>query len=140
MNQKIILAATLLGLSLGLTAPVEAGHFTRIYQVTMTPSIGLPFTDCMRFNVPAAGDLTIDLLFVPVIYRHGGLNTQLLKFKAVTTGDGFEIMFFGTFGQDLTGEAVSDGGATFTFTGVLNPACSVLAAAAAGPTASPWRQ
>ena len=93
------------------------------FSVTVKSSFGTTFTDCYRFDVPGAGDLTIDLLGQVITYRHGQLDDPDAseRFKAVSrSGQLLAIMFFGEEIQaleELTGEAVNEFGDTFVFSG-----------------------
>jgi hypothetical protein len=95
----------------------------RTFRVTVKTSFGTTFTDCYRFDVPNPGDLTIDLLFQTLTYRHGQLDEADVqsRFKAVSRfGQPLAIMFFGEEIQaleQLTAEAVSELGDTFVFSG-----------------------
>ena len=100
------------------------GH---IYRVTVKSSFGTTFTDCFRFDVPALGFLTIDGLGPPIIYRHRQLDEIRLQFKAVSRfGQPLSIMFYGEEVEgleQLNGQAVSEQGATFVFSGPEVPSC-----------------
>ena len=93
------------------------------FKVTVKSSFGTSFTDCYRFDVPGAGDLTIDLLGQVITYRFGQLNEPeaSVRFKAVSRfGQPLSIMFFGEEVEaleELTGEAVNEFGDTFVFSG-----------------------
>jgi len=95
----------------------------RTFRVTVKSSFGTTFTDCFRFDVPGAGDLTIDLLGQVITYRHGQLDDPdaSSRFKAVSRFlQPLSIMFFGEEIQaleQLTGEAVNEFGDTFVFSG-----------------------
>jgi len=119
-----------------------SGH---IYQVTVKSSFGTTFTDCYRFDIPQPGFLTIDLLGQAIRYSHGQLDPlpPLIptSFKAVSLfGQPLSIMFFGEEVEGLerlNGEAVSEFGDTFVFSGLEVPACVLTLDPAAG---SPYRQ
>jgi hypothetical protein len=93
------------------------------FRVTVKTSFGTTFTDCYRFDVPVAGSLTIDLLSQVLTYRHGQLDEAdaRSRFKAVSRfGQPLSIMFYGEeieALEQLTGEAVSEFGDTFVFSG-----------------------
>src|SRR5215510_4786168 len=93
----------------------------KTFRVTVKSSFGTTFTDCFRFDFPGAGDLTIDLLFQVITYRHGQLDTVDTRFKAVSrSGEPLAIMFFGEeieALEQLTGEVVNEFGDTFVFSG-----------------------
>jgi hypothetical protein len=101
--------------------PSPAGE---TFSVTVKSSFGTSFTDCYRFDVPGAGDLTIDLLGQVITYRFGQLNEPeaSVRFKAVSRfGQPLSIMFFGEEVEaleELTGEAVNEFGDTFVFSGL----------------------
>ena len=93
-----------------------AGPSNTIYQVTVVSSFGTTFTDCFRFDTPGMGDLTIDGLGPAITYRHGQLDSNSERFKAVSRfGQPLSIMFFG--------EAVNEFGDTFVFSGTSNATC-----------------
>jgi hypothetical protein len=97
------------------------------YRVKVVSSFETTFTDCYRFDTPDPGDLSIDLLFQVITYRHGQLDTVQSRFKAVSrTGQALSIMFFGeaidALGQ-LVGEAVNEFGDTFVFSGRTEEEC-----------------
>ena len=114
-------------LTLGLTPPSNAqpdGTPTgETFSVTVKSSFGTTFADCFRFDVPGAGDLTIDGLGQVITYRHGQLDEPeaSANFKAVSrSGQPLAIMFFGAEVEaleELTGEAVNEFGDTFVFSG-----------------------
>ncbi len=141
MKRTKIFAAvtfTVLLLVLAISSPGRAGHINATYEVTVLPSFGGSFTDCFRFDDPVSGDLTIDLLFDTITYRHGGLDTNRSEWKAVTRSDDFEIMFFGRFPRHrIRGEALSEFGDTFLLSGFRNDNCSVLEPEAL--TSNPYR-
>jgi hypothetical protein len=93
----------------------------KTFRVTVKSSFGTTFTDCYRFDVPVAGSLTIDQLFQVITYRQGQLNTVDTRFKSVSRGfQPLSIMFYGEeieALEQLTGEAVSEFGDTFVFSG-----------------------
>jgi hypothetical protein len=94
----------------------------RTFRVTVKSSFGTTFTDCFRFDVPAAGDLTIDGLLGQVsTYRHGQLDTVDTQFKAVSrAGALLSIMHYGEeieALEQLTGQSVNGFGDTFVFSG-----------------------
>src|SRR5215469_15552935 len=95
---------------------VPAGPSNTIYQVTVVSSFGTTFTDCFRFDTPGMGDLTSDALGPAITYRHGQLDSNSERFKAVSRfGQPLSIMFFG--------EAVNEFGDTFVFSGTSNATC-----------------
>src|SRR5215831_3037320 len=99
----------------------------KTFRVTVKSSFGATFTDCFRFDAPNPGDLTIDQLFQTITYRHGQLDTVDTRFKAVSrSGQPLAIMFYGeeidALAQ-LTGEAVSEFGDTFVFSGPETSPC-----------------
>ena len=104
-----------------------AGPSNTIYQVTVVSSFGTTFTDCFRFDTPGMGDLTIDGLGPAITYRHGQLDSNSERFKAVSRfGQPLSIMFFGEAVDALNrlnGEAVSEFGDTFVFSGTSTVAC-----------------
>jgi hypothetical protein len=106
---------------------VTAGPDDTTYRVRVVSSFGTTFTDCFRFDTPNPGDLTIDLLFQVITYRHGQLDTLEERFKAVSRSfQPLAIMFFGEAVDPLdvlTGEAVNEFGDTFVFTGPSDAAC-----------------
>jgi len=104
-----------------LISNTYANPTDRTFRVTVKSSFGTTFTDCYRFDLD--GNLTIDLLFQTLTYRHGQLDEADVqsRFKAVSRfGQPLAIMFFGEEIQaleQLTGEAVSEFGDTFVFSG-----------------------
>jgi hypothetical protein len=107
-------------------APISDAHADptgNTFRVTVKTSFGTTFTDCYRFDVPVAGSLTIDLLSQLLTYRHGQLDEAdaRSRFKAVSRfGQPLSIMFYGEeieALEQLTGEAVSEFGDTFVFSG-----------------------
>jgi hypothetical protein len=120
-------------------APTTYAEVTgRTYQVTVKSSFGTTFNDCFRFDVPLAGDLTINGLGQTITYRHGQLDTVNTSFKAVTRGgQAFSIMFYGQEVEaleQLTGEAVSTFGDTFVFSGQETASCVAALADPLGPS------
>jgi hypothetical protein len=113
-------------LTLGL-APLSNAYATptgETFRVTVKSSFGTTFTDCYRFDFPNAGDLTIDLLGQVITWRQGQLDDPdaSVRFKAVSRSrQPLAIMFFGeeiVVLEQLTGEAVSEFGDTFVFSGL----------------------
>jgi len=108
-----------------------AGPSNTTYQEMVVSSFGTSFTDCFRFDTPGMGDLTIDGLGPAITYRHGQLDTNSEKFKAVSrSGQPLSIMFFGEAVDPLSrlnGEAVSEFGDTFVFSGTSVAACPTVA-------------
>jgi hypothetical protein len=124
----VVLTTVLTGglVLLSIVPEVIAGHVHRTYRVEVVSSFGTTFTDCFRFDTPRSGDLSLDLLPYILIYRHGRLAKVRSRFNAVTRDHVFEIMFFGQFINPLkhmTGEGVSEEGATFVFSGQRDDAC-----------------
>src|SRR6266849_3747224 len=118
-------AAFALGLApISSTPPDVTG---KVFHVTVVSSFGTTFGDCFRFDVPAAGDLSIDGLGQVITYGHGQLNTGGTRLKAVSrSGQPLSIMFYGeevTALTQLTGEAVSEFGDTFVFSGPETMTC-----------------
>ena len=122
----------------------------KTFRVTVKSSFGTTFTDCYRFDVPVAGSLTIDLLGQVITYRHGQLDTVDTRFKSVSRFlQPLSIMFYGEeieALEQLTGEAVSEFGDTFVFSGPeTGPStspqlCVAGAASGASAGASPYQQ
>ena len=106
---------------------LPAGPSNTIYGVMIVSSFGTNFTDCFRFDNPGPGDLSIDGLGQTITYRHGQLDTNSERFKAVSrSGQALAIMFFGEAVDPLNrlnGEAVNEFGDTFVFSGTSNPTC-----------------
>jgi hypothetical protein len=124
-----VLTGTLFFISI---APrVIAGPDNTTYRVRVVSSFGTIFNDCFRFDTPNPGDLTIDLLFQVITYRHGQLDTAEERFKAVSRSfQPLAIMFFGEAIDPLdllTGEAVNEFGDTFVFTGRSVTTCLPVA-------------
>jgi hypothetical protein len=119
MLTGLTIVALVAGLALISSAYAQVTGKT--FRVTVKSSFGTTFTDCFRFNVPSAGDLTVDELFQVITYRHGQLDTVDTRFKAVSrSGQPLAIMFFGEeieALEQLTGEAVNEFGDTFVFSG-----------------------
>jgi len=122
------------------------GH---IFRVTVKSSFGTTFTDCFRFDVPAPGALTIDgFPFGPVTYRHGQLDQDVFRFKAVSLNDfrslqPISIMWFGEEVEgleQLNGEAVNEFGDTFVFSGPEVPSCIRTLEAGVSLADNPYRQ
>jgi hypothetical protein len=115
----LIFAASGLGFAPVNATPADVTGKT--FNVTVVSSFGTTFTDCFRFDSPAAGDLTIDGLGQTVTYGHGQLDAVGTRFKAVSRfGQPLSIMFYGEETTALTllnGEAVSEAGATFVYSG-----------------------
>jgi hypothetical protein len=105
----------------------KPGPDNRTYRVRVVSSFGTEFIDCYRFDTPSPGELTIDLLFQTITYRHGQLDTVQADFKAVSlSGQALSIMFFGTAVDPLArlnGEAVNEFGDTFVFSGQEDKDC-----------------
>ena len=142
--RRIALVAVLLSGFLLITGqPAMATHITETYKVDVTQWDGtdfFSFTACLRFNSPAAGDLTVvslDPVGVPVAtfvltWRHQDLDTKLNRFQAVrnytdipagsTVGT---FMIFGGFkGVLVGGQGVNDSGGTYEFLGSENAKCA----------------
>ena len=136
-------------LTLGL-APLSntyANPTGNTFSVTVKSSFGTTFTDCFRFDVPGAGDLTIDLLRQVVTYRHGQLDAPdaSARFKAVSRSrQPLAIMHFGEeieALEQLTGEAVNEFGDTFVFSGPeTGPSTSPRLCVASGTAGDYWYQ
>ena len=120
-----VLTGTLFFISIAPRA--IAGPDQTTYRVRVASSFGTLFTDCFRFDTPNTGDLSIDGLFQVLTYRHGQLDVVIERFKAVSRSfDSLAIMFFGEAIDPLnflTGEAVSEFGDTFVFTGRRDANC-----------------
>jgi hypothetical protein len=108
-----------LGVALGNVAHAQVTGHT--FRVAVQSSFGATFIDCFRFDVPGAGDLTVDQLGQVLTYRRGQLDTVDVRFKSVSrSGQPLGIMFFGEEVEALeilTGEAVNEFGDTFVFSG-----------------------
>jgi hypothetical protein len=106
---------------LALISSAYAQVTGKTFRVTVKSSFGTTFTDCFRFDFSNPGDLTINLLFQTITYRHGQLDTVDTRFKAVSrSGQPLSIMFYGEeieALEQLTGEGVSEFGDTFVFSG-----------------------
>src|SRR5262245_37919 len=108
---------------LTLISDAHANPTGNTFRVTVKTSFGTTFTDCFRFDSPNPGDLTIDLLFQTLTYRHGQLDEvdARSRFKAVSRFlQPLSIMFFGEeieALEQLTGESVNEFGDTFVFSG-----------------------
>jgi hypothetical protein len=139
-------------LTLGL-APLSntyANPTGNTFSVTVKSSFGTTFTDCYRFDVPGAGDLTIDLLGQVITYRHGQLDNPDARvaserFKAVSRSrQPLAIMFYGEeieALEELTGEAVNEFGDTFVFAGPeTGPSTSPRLCVASGTTGDYYYQ
>ena len=99
------------------------------YEAQVESSFGTTFTDCFRFNVPDPKNLLIDNFGVPLLFRFGDLNQNKDQFQAITltrSGAPFAIMFHGRFGafDRFSGQAVTELGDTFVFSGQRNDLCS----------------
>jgi hypothetical protein len=123
---KRIVALTVLSFAafavgLALISSAYAQVTGKTFRVTVKSSFGTTFTDCFRFDFPNPGDLTIDLLFQTITYRHGQLDTVDTSFKAVSrSGQPLSIMVYGEeieALEQLTGEGVNEFGNTFVFSG-----------------------
>lgn len=126
MSRAARIIVVVLGYVLATVEPAHADHVAATYKVFVRVSDGTTFTDCLHFDDPAIGRLTVDGLGT-LTYRHGGLDSAHNRFKAVTRGPGFETMLFGTFRSNLRqlqGEALDELGATYVFTGRRNASCS----------------
>lgn len=140
MNKVTSYGMTAVVWSLFAVAPAHAAPTT--HEVTVQSSFGTTFTDCFRFDTPAVGDLTIDLLGSVLTSRGGERDTVGGRFKAVTRDDAFEIMFFGRFrdrrAQLEGGEAVNEFGDTCIFLGHINEACSTTASTGTERKVNPY--
>lgn len=104
--------------------PVQA-DINASFEVKMKSSFGTIFMECLHFDDPGSGDLTIDGLGQTLTYAHGKQDsvhgTGQIRFKSVTRGkDDFEISFFGKImkpGNRIFGEAVAEDGNSYNFTG-----------------------
>jgi hypothetical protein len=123
---KRIVALTVLSFAafavgLALISSAYAQVTGKTFRVMVKSSFGTTFTDCFRFDFPNPGDLTIDLLFQTITYRHGQLDTVDTSFKAVSrSGQPLSIMVYGEeieALEQLTGEGVNEFGNTFVFSG-----------------------
>jgi hypothetical protein len=134
---KRIAALTVVTLGFVLIGSTYADVTGNTYHVTVVSSFGTTFTDCFRFDVPGAGDLSIDGLGQTITYRHGQLDAIGPSFKAVSRfGQPLSIMFHGEELSGLTqlnGQAVNEFGDTFVFSGPLAPSCPMTPA-----TTSPY--
>jgi hypothetical protein len=151
INVLIVLSFAVSALALAPLSSTYAQVTGKTFRVIVVSSFGTTFPDCFRFDTPNTGDLTIDQLFQVVTYRHGQLDTVDTQFKSVSrSGQPLSIMFYGEeieAVEQLTGEAVSEFGDTFVFTGpetgpstspelcVVGP--GVGASAGASPRTSP---
>ena len=116
----VVLSFAALALGIAPISSIYAEVTGRIFRVTVKSNFGTTFTDCFRFDVPALGALTIDgFPFGPVTYRHGQLDQDVFRFKAVSRSlQPFSIMWFGEEVEgleQLNGEAVNEFGSTFVF-------------------------
>ena len=133
-----IASFTVLVFGLGLIASSYAQVTGRIFRVHVISSFGTSFGDCFRFDVPSPGLLTIDGLGQTITYRLGQLNQVPTSFKAVSRfGQPLSIMFSGDeiiALQQLNGEALSEFGNTFVFSGLQTATCvpGVVTSAATG--------
>src|SRR5262245_27840596 len=129
---KRIVALTVLSIAvfaLGI-APISSIYAEvpfHIFRVTVKSSFGTTFTDCFRFDLPNSGSMTIDGIGPPITYLVVQLNQDVFRFKAVSRFlQPLSIMFFGEEVEgleQLNGEAVSEFGDTFVFSGPEVPTC-----------------
>lgn len=107
--------------------PALADVTGNTYHVTVVSSFGTTFTDCFRFDNPGPGMLNIDLLGFPITYVHGQLDAVGTRFKSVSrSGQPLSIAFNGEELTALTllnGEAVSESGDSFVFSGAQELPC-----------------
>lgn len=141
MNKIAGLAILVLGL-----APFSLTHAQvtgKTFKVTVKSSFGTNFTDCLRFDNPQPGQLTIDLLSQTITYRHGQLDKVKTRFKAVSQfAQSLSIMYYGEEVEaleQLNGEAVNEFGDTFVFSGHEEHTCNAISGASSLAT-SPWRR
>jgi hypothetical protein len=91
-----IAALTILVLGLAPFSQTHAQVTGKTFKVTVKSSFGTTFTDCFRFDNPEPGQLTIDLLFQTITYRHGQLDQVKTRFKAVSLfAQPLSIMYYG---------------------------------------------
>src|SRR5215469_2240526 len=140
MNRIAALAILILGL-----APFSQTHAQvtgKTFKITVKSSFGTTFTDCFRFDNPDPGQLTIDLLFQTITYRHGQLDKVKTRFKAVSLfAQSLSIMYYGEEIEalkQLNGEAVSEFGDTFEFTGHEERNCNTTFVSPSVAASSPW--
>lgn len=135
-----IVALTILVLGLAPFSQTNAQVTGKTFGVTVKSSFGTTFTDCFRFDNPQPGQLTIDTLGQTVTYRHGQLNQVATRFKAVSQfAQPLSIMFYGEeieALEQLNGEAVSEFGDTFVFSGREERTCRTTTLSVGS---SPWR-
>src|SRR5262250_1658285 len=138
-----IAALTILVLGLAPFSQTHAQVTRKTFKVTVKSSFGTTFTDCFRFDNPEPGQLTVDLLFQTITYRHGQLDKVKTSFKAVSLfAQSLSIMYYGEEVdalEQLNGEAVSEFGDTFVFSGHIERTCN---ANSVSPSValSPWRR
>jgi len=141
MNRIAVLTILILGLA--AFSQTHAQVTGKTFKVTVKSSFGTTFTDCFRFDNPDPGQLTIDLLFQTITYRHGQLDKVKTSFKAVSLfGQSLSIMYDGEeieALEHLNGEAVNEFGDTFVFAGHEEHTCNAISGASS-VTSSPWRQ
>jgi hypothetical protein len=138
-----IAALTILILGLAPFSQTQAQVTGKTFKVTVKSSFGTTFTDCFRFDNPDPGQLSVDLLFQTITYRHGQLDKVKTRFKAVSLfGQSLSIMYYGEEMEaleQLNGEAVNEFGDTFVFSGHQDRACTAISGASS-VTSSPYRQ
>jgi len=137
-----IAAITILVLGLAPFSQTHAQVTRKTFKVTVKSSFGTTFTDCFRFDNPEPGQLTIDMLAQTITYRHGQLDHVKTRFKAVSLfAQPLSIMFYGEEVEaleQLNGEAVSEFGDTFVFSGHEERTCNTTSGSSVG--SSPWRR
>ncbi len=121
-TQMAAIAALVLA---SVALPAQADHVRRTYEVVVRSSAGTTFMDCFRFDRPQSTVLTIDGIG-SILYAHGGLGNRLKHFKGVGAAGDAAISFFGRFTgkfRRISGEAVTNGGVAFVFSGRRRERC-----------------
>jgi hypothetical protein len=114
------------------------------YAVTVQASFGTEFSDCFIFGND--GVLTVLGLGIPQAFDQKNLGESKVFWQSVTYSDfGFSIAFSGMVAGNekdgmIKGDAVSEFGDTFSFTGRPADCAGFVAASATVAASSPWMQ
>jgi len=127
VKSRIILAFILvMGLiSFPVASMAGPNGDTEIFKVWVKEENGEKFPDCYRFG--SDGILTIDELGFPLVWDYNKLGTSKFRWQSTSTDESpFGIAFSGIkFWLGVSGDAINDGGETFTFKGKRVKECSV---------------
>ncbi|MEH2233433.1 MAG: hypothetical protein V7K71_27985 [Nostoc sp.] len=123
----------LLGQTMLLALPVQAGVEGKSYDVNFQSSQGDNFTACLEFNANGSS-LSFDRMDATATYSRTNLGRDQRNWQAVTNPNSEEsIALSGQVKRDLvpdrriSGNAINSKGTTYTFNGTLlsEPTCPI---------------